>query len=176
MNTKALLIGIVAILVIGAGAYYVISSTSSQQNTPMDMTDMSGMSTEDMANMDQGSPALVEDNAVIVSDQRPGTTIMGTAYLAAPGYLVIHQNNAGRPGAVIGQSALLSAGEHRGVRITLTRATRDGETLYALLHAETDGNGAFGSADATVQSDLGGPIQGTFMISSSASADTPVSI
>lgn len=173
MNTKTILGAVALVVVIGAGIYY-LNAPSNSEPDPMDM---SGMSPEEMANMPGNSSAvLAEDNAIMMSDQKPGTTITGTAYLVAPGYLVIHEDNKGQLGAIIGQSVLLSAGENKEVRVTLARAARDGETLRAVLHSETDNNGAFSSADALVQSSLGGPIQGTFMISSSASADMPISI
>lgn len=174
MNAKAI-IGIVALLaVVGAAAYYFMNGPSFQKTDPMDM---SGMSPEEMANMPGNSSAvLAEDNAIMISDQRPGSTLTGTVYLAAPGYVVIHEDDGGQPGAVIGKSALLPAGENRDVRVTLTRAAREGEVLRALLHSEMDGNALFSAADAIVQSRLGGPIQAVFEISAGAGANPPISI
>ncbi len=170
MNTK-ILIAVAAVVIVAGGAYYFLtpktSAPSGMNMTPEEMTGMNSNS----------SGMLAEDNAVMVSDQRPGTTVSGTAVLAAPGYLVIHADSAGAPGAVLGSSALLRAGENAGVNITLSRATKDGETLHAMLHSDTDGNGAFNaSKDMPVQSTLGGPIHGTFQVSSSASGDVPMSM
>lgn len=174
MNTNTIVGVVLGVVIIGGGAYYFLNAGSSNTGMP----DMPGMSAEEMANMTPpaSSGMLAEENAVMVSDQRPGTTVSGMVVLAAPGYLVIHADNSGKPGAVLGSSALLRAGENANVKVALSRASRDGEVLYAMLHTD-DGDGAFSaSSDALVQSRLGGPIQGMFETSSSASADTPISL
>lgn len=168
------IIGIIAVVLVAGGAYYLWGQSNNKNGMP-------DMSSGDMKNMGQGddtsSSMLAEDNAVIVSDQRPGTSVVGTAVLAAPGFLVIHEDTAGQPGAVLGASALLSAGESRGINIKLSRPMKDGETLHAMLHTDVDQNGTFNaSTDTLVQSRLGGPIHGTFQVSSKANPDAPVSI
>ncbi len=165
MNTKVLA-ALIALVVLGGGAYYFL-----------------GTGREDrLAGEDIGSSTTVgmraEENMVVVSEQRPGTSITGSLmYLATSGYLVIHEDNVGEPGAILGSSALLQAGESSNVPVTLSRATRDGEKLHAMLHFEKGGNATFTAAEDTpVPSRLGGPISGWFEISSDASADTPISI
>lgn len=115
---------------------------------------------------------------VVVSEQRPGRTVTGSIIvLAAPGYLVIHEDNNGDAGAILGSSALLKAGENTDVNVTLSRAAKDGETLHAMLHFEKGGNTTFAAAEDTpVPSSLGGPISGWFLITAEASTDLPVSI
>lgn len=159
----SVIIGIIlAIAVIGGPAYFFWGAGYNRAN-------------------DKGAPAagmLAEENAIIVSEQRPGASaIVSLAVLAAPGYVVVHEDNGGQPGTILGASGLLQAGENANVSITLLRQTRDGERLHAMLHFDTDGSGSFdSSADVSVQSKLGGPISGWFEISSSASADVPISI
>ena len=120
----------------------------------------------------------VEENAVVVSEQKPGTTVTGSlVYLRAPGYLVIHEDNKGEPGAILGASALEPAGKSTNVKVVISRASIDSETLHAMLHFEKAGNSTFsGSEDPPVQSSLGGPVSGWFEISADAPGDIPISI
>lgn len=168
---KTFIVLIVGIIIVG-GAYYLWQRGGNNDG-------MAGMSAEDMANMQTpgtgSSSMLAEENAVMVSDQRPGTTVTGTVVLASPGYLVIHEDNAGQPGAALGASALLQAGQNSGLKVTLSRAMKEGETLHAMLHTD-DGDRVFSAAlDTLVQSRLGGPIHGTFEVSANASPE-PVSM
>lgn len=126
-------------------------------------------------NTDTSSTMLAEENAVVVLEQRPGASATASiVYLLSPGFVVIHEDNNGAPGAILGASALLQAGESKSVEVTLSRAARDGERLHAMLHTDADANGTFSaSVDTPVQSSLGGPISGWFEISSSASENLP---
>ena len=157
------------VLVLGGGAYYFLNTSAN---------DLDGNLNEEMNTDSNISAMRAEENMVVVSEQRPGATITGSlVVLAAPGYLVIHEDNNGEPGAILGASALLPAGESSNVLVTLSRATRDGETLHAMLHFEKGGNTAFSAAeDTSVPSRLGGPISGWFEVSKDAPADIPISI
>jgi hypothetical protein len=118
-----------------------------------------------------------EENMVVVTEQRPGNIVTAsTVFLAAPGFVVVHEDIDGAPGAIIGSSAFLAAGESNNIKVMLSRVTQDGDKLHAMLHADTDANGSFSSADMPVQSRLGGPLEGWFEISSSASENIPVTI
>lgn len=150
-------IGIGAVIIIAILAYLLFA------NTPTSAPE------------DTSSAMLAEENAVVVVEQRPGSTATASAVvLASPGFLVIHEDNNGAPGAILGASTVLSAGESKNVEVTLSRATRDGERLHAMLHSDADANGTFNaSADTPVQSTLGGPISGWFEVSSSADTVLP---
>lgn len=164
MNTKTLAgIIIVAVGVIIAAEYFIASPAPDAQESA------SGRDT---------SALRAEENAVIVSEQRPGMSITVSAvFLAKSGFVVIHEDAAGAPGSILGASVLLPAGESRDARVSLSRASKDGEKLHAMLHVDANGNGAFDVlTDVPVQSRLGGPLEGWFEISSSASENIPVSI
>ena len=158
-------IGIVVLLiVIGAGLYVFMTGEPNNDSAANEPDSSSSM-------------MRAEENAVVVTEQRPGNTVTASiVYLAAPGYVVIHEDVDGKPGAIIGASALLQAGENLNIRVTLSRSTEDGQKLHAMLHADTDGNGSFSTADAPIQSRLGGPLEGWFEISATASENVPVSI
>lgn len=170
MKALSILIGL---LVVSAGAYVYLANAPAQEA----IDNASGETAHEQPT--GGDPAgtsmmYAEENAVMVPEQRPGTTITGTILLAAPGYLVIHEDNNGAPGAIIGSSSLLPAGESGNVTVTLSRASKEGEKLHAMLHAEKGGNTTFSAAEDTpVPSTLGGPIMGFFDIAADA-PDLPV--
>lgn len=122
-------------------------------------------------------PALgmwAEPNGVAVSDQKPGASVTISAIIIEKdGWVVIHKEAAGKPGAVIGEASL-KAGERSGVTVALREATVDGMGYYAMLHTD-DGDGRFDiSKDAPVRSTvLDGIIMARFEASAEA-GDLPV--
>lgn len=124
------------------------------------------------------SAMRAEENMIVVMEQRPGNTVTASqVYLAAPGFIAIHEDANGTAGAIIGSSALLQAGESSQIEIQLSRSVRDGEKLHAMLHNDTNANGIFNAnTDLPVASRLGGSIQGWFEISSQAPENVPITI
>ncbi len=61
----------------------------------------------------------------------------------ADGFIAIHDDMAGSPGAVLGVSQLLTTGTHANLSITLDRDVVDGETLYAMLHQDGNNDGVY---------------------------------
>lgn len=164
MDTKYL-VALAVIVVVGGGAYYFLGTVG-------------GISDDDDSDTSTTAGMQVEENMVVVAEQKPGTSITGSRIiLAAPGYLVIHEDNNGVAGAMLGASSLLPAGENTNVSVALSREVRDGEKLHAMLHFEKGNNQTFVAAEDTpVPSRLGGAISGWFEISSSASVNVPISI
>lgn len=160
MNTRT--IGIIILLIVLAGGAYLWS-----QQQP---------SAEQVAGVqpDQTMGMRAEENMVVAMEQRPGASVLiSQVYLAAPGYVVIHEEG----GAILGSSALLSVGQNDNVQVTLNRTSKDGETLTAMLHVESDGNSSFSAAaDVPVQSRLGGPLEGMFLITNDASDQPPITL
>jgi hypothetical protein len=159
-----IIIGILVLIVVAVGAYVFLGAQGTVPESNNENTTVSGM--------------RAEENAVVVMEQRPGTSVAASlVYLANPGFLVIHDDTDGEPGAILGVSSLLQAGESSQIVVPLSRATQDGERLHAMLHADVDANGSFdASTDTPVQSRLGGPLEGWFEVSSEASGSVPVSI
>ncbi|MEK7213695.1 MAG: hypothetical protein AAB637_01060 [Patescibacteria group bacterium] len=74
-------------------------------------------------------------NRVIVSDQFPGNIVyISSVQLTQPGYVVIHKDNKGVPGDVIGYQ-YFEKGTYPG-KITLTSPTVEKDTYYAMLHSD----------------------------------------
>lgn len=166
-----LLFLLLAVIVLGGGAYYFLNTNAGN--------DLGNSEKKQKQNTDSNTSAMrAEENMVVVSEQRPGTTVTGSLIvLAAPGYLVIHEDNgSGEAGTILGASELISTGKSRNVKVTLSRSSRDGETLHAMLHFEKGGNASFSAEDTPAQSVLGGPISGWFLVSLEAPLDVPISI
>jgi hypothetical protein len=81
--------------------------------------------------------------AVRVFDQRVeggAVTVAGVASVG-PGWIVIHADDAGKPGTVIG-SAPVRDGVSRQVRVEIDRAAAT-RVLYAMLHADLGAAGVY---------------------------------
>lgn len=85
---------------------------------------------------DSPSGLIIGNNAIYAADQMPGYRVsVQVVYLKKPGFVVIYEDSNGAPGKVLGQSSLLAAGETKNLPpIALSRATKDGETIYAMLY------------------------------------------
>ncbi len=108
-------------------------------------------------------------NAIYVPDQIPGEKIaVSFAAFEADGFVVIHEEKNGNPGAVIGKSRLLSAGDNENFSIPISRMSQDGETLFAMLHRD-DGDQVFNSAnDLPITNKDGEPFMMQFIIDKDA--------
>ena len=115
---------------------------------------------------------IVGNNAIYVAEQAPSeTTSIAVARLEKTGFVAIHEDNADKPGRILGTSSLLAAGETRNLPpITLSRITKDSETLYAMLRLD-DGDGVFDPAKdkPALDSVSGEPVMMIFTVSVDAS-------
>jgi len=138
--------------VIGIGAFFLMRGTDSE-------------------NPDDSLGLLrVGDNALYVSEQKPDTFLYASiAVIKGGGFVVIGEDNAGNPDAIIGRSTLLPDGESQDIKIDLSRKSVHGETLYAMLYAD-NGNGMFDpGSDMLVKDMEGNIIIQEFFISNDAS-------
>ena len=104
------------------------------------------------------APVFAQDATtpvVEVSDQaiEDGTVTVDRVVSDGPGWIVIHADNNGAPGAVLGHSAVAD-GENSDVMVEIDTENAT-ETLYAMLHADlgTEGTYEFPGADEPVQVD-----------------------
>lgn len=80
----------------------------------------------------------VGENAIYVSDQKPGSSvIIGLVFMGKAGYVIIYNNNDGQPGEIIGGTRLLPEGETKGATANLIKPSVHGEELIAIIHEET---------------------------------------
>ena len=108
-------------------------------------------------------------NRIVISDQFPGNVAyISSVQLANAGWVVIHKDNAGTPGAVLGQT-YFAAGVNPG-KVTLSQSMVEGGVYYAVLHAD-DGDKAFdASKDAALKDAAGNVIMKIFRASASVGA------
>lgn len=80
---------------------------------------------------------LVGENAIFVDNQASGAkeVVVGLVILENPGYVVIHANDDGLPGEIIGVSGwVIDGAEH--FFVNLDEELQDGEIYYAMLHSD----------------------------------------
>ena len=149
--TKWLIIIAVLVLVLGGG-YYLSSRSKRVSQTPE-------------RQYSETAEGGVPDNRVIVSDYSPGDTLsVAVVRLAQPGFVVVHEDNEGTPGEVIGVSALLTSGERNDVSVSLDREIKEGEAVHVMLHGD-DGDEEFSlDSDNPLTDDEGTVVAESFLV------------
>lgn len=95
-------------------------------------------------------------NRMVVSDQFPGNIVyLSSVQLTQPGWVVIHKDNAGTPGAIIGYQ-WFDKGINPG-KITLSEGTVEGGVYYAMIHTD-DGDKIFNATKDLPLKDAAGNI------------------
>ena len=125
--------------------------------------------TDDVTPIVDNSNNPTEVNRIIMTDQFPGNVVyIGSVTLAKGGWVEIHKDDAGKPGAIIG-STYFAAGINPG-KITLTSPTVEGGIYYAMLHSD-DGDKKFdASKDLPLTDAKGNIIMKLFRASASVEA------
>jgi len=109
----------------------------------------------------------IAGNAIFIAEQKPGANIFVSLVANdAPAFVAIRESNQD-DGKVLGTSDLLKGGENAEFNITLSRTSKDGEKLYASVHAD-DGDGEFDEGDARLNDGLGNPMWTVISITSDA--------
>lgn len=95
------------------------------------------------------TPGIVvgDTNNIVVNDQDADSVsvLVASASLRATGYVIIHEDNGGLPGAIIGIGQLLQPGTYKNISV-ISNKLRPGVTYIAMLHGD-DGNGIFNEAN-----------------------------
>lgn len=109
-------------------------------------------------------------DSIFMVNQKPGRFVnVSRVVFSKKGFVAIHQEESGKPGAVIGYSSLLNAGESKNLSVTLNRKSVVGESFYGMVHWDNS-NGTFNPADDVSATDKDGNVVAVkFMISASAS-------
>jgi hypothetical protein len=111
----------------------------------------------------QAHPSITA-NAQSLSDLST-VVVVAQALSVGPGWVTIHEDAAGSPGAVIGHTRVVS-GSHSNVAVTLDRPVVNGETLHAMLHVDAGvlGTYEFPGVDVPAQ-DAGMDVMDPFVVS-----------
>jgi plastocyanin len=120
------------------------------------------------------TPFTLTANAVSVKDQSLGEGSMvriDRVLSKAPGWLVVHADDGGKPGMILGHAAV-DAGETSDLEVELSPEGITG-TLYAMLHVDEGTPGEFefpGGADLPAEDSNGDIVTPSFMISDEAAS------
>ena len=150
VRTWQWVVTVIVIIVLILLGYYMLKGNSA---TPS-MTDV-------VPADDTSLVAGKDTNRVVVTDQFPGNIVyLSSVQLAKPGFVVIHKDNKGTPGEIIGYQ-YFDKGINPG-KITLTTPTVEGQTYYAMLHSD-DGDKKFDAKlDLPLKDAAGNIIMKTF--------------
>lgn len=129
---------------VGIGVVFALAVAACAQATPTpDPTEPPAPTEAPTEPMETEAPEEETEPSVSASDQdaSDGTVTVDSAVAAQPGWMVIHADADGSPGAVIGHApANQGTNENIEVEIDLEQAT---PTLYAMLHVDTGETGTY---------------------------------
>lgn len=113
------------------------------------------------------SPVLAQMGPEVVAEDQDvtdGTVTIATVVTEGPGWIVIHKDEDGAPGPVIGHAAV-EDGENSDVVVTLDEELMGETTLWAMLHTDagTAGTYEFPGDDGPVQDAEGNIVQDPFV-------------
>lgn len=116
---------------------------------------------------DETPAVTVEDQAVTANE-----VIVSSVVYTGPGWIVIHTDNNGQPGPVIGHSAV-QAGQNTDVTVALDETPAEGDALWAMLHTDAGEEGTYEFPGADVPVMLNGEIvMQQFTVTGGAAAQT----
>lgn len=114
---------------------------------------------------------------VVVPEQAGGTNVfIENATLPLGGYVVIHKEEDGKPGVIIGISESLPSGTTENFLIDITEEAVEGDFLFAMLHTD-DGNQEFSSeVDLPLTDNEGNVVLVRFAIVNEGALDNEVKL
>ncbi len=149
---KKYLLSLAVLSLAGAGCAAPTATPAPQAQTPSAEQQQNAevvptQPTSPTANVDmevQDAMKSQEDNALVIHDQPAGDEIfVPYVKLYKQGYLVIHVDENGKPGAIVAESDLLNAGDN--VSFYIKYKPQPGRHFIAMLHID-NGNGKWDNA------------------------------
>lgn len=141
---KKIIIWIIVIILVILGIYF-LAMRKSAVNTPQGIL-----------------PG--DSNSLVAADQNPENlgVLVDSVSLIAPGFVVIHEDVNGAPGAIVGVSTLMNIGVRYNVNVIANLAP--GKYYWAMVHTD-DGNGVFNPAtDVPAKNPNGDVVMVRFMV------------
>ena len=93
------------------------------------------------------APEAALSNALTPGDQKAGSELsLGSVSVGQDASVVIHKEQKGGPGAVIG-TASVKKGTYQNLSVTLSEPVKSGDNIYPMLHPDTNGDGSYESAE-----------------------------
>ena len=160
-KTVTLVVGALLLAAVLGGGYAILVGGEKKPETPQPPEQTPTPKVEKLVPQQEETLS----NRIVVSNQQAGNTVtVDLAELASPGYVVIHEDNNGSPGPVIGASSLIE-GRRANFQINLKRNSKNGENLYAMLHKDDgDSTYEFPGDDTPVKDESGKVVVSKFSI------------
>ena len=147
---QLLIIGGVIIVILG-GVYFFM-----QNGDGMDVNDTDDAMTTDEGDMDSGDSSMGQNGATgangsgaaansVMLAENEGGNIAKISYVSldTPGFVVIYRVKSNGDSTFLGSTDLLQAGTHTDLSVQSQSPLIEEETLVAVLHEDTDGDGRF---------------------------------
>lgn len=158
MNKKLILPTIVIILALGFIIFYVKKPAMAPTTEVQPVTN-----TSPLANQSADQTEKPAEGAISISPQKAGSSIVvDEITLSKPGFVVIHEDNAGSPGKIIGQTFLLTAGTKQDIVVKVS--VQAGKTYYAMLHSDNGDTKFNATDDVPLKDSKGMPIMTMFTV------------
>lgn len=123
-----------------------------------------------------GQFAKLSENAIVVLEQRLTDDVSINAInMEKAGFVIIHRDAGGKPGAIVGVSRWFPAGQYSDEEIGTTETLMDGVSYYAVLYVD-DGNGIFDPKEDKPAQNFAGDVMGVFEASKDAADPNGVEI
>ena len=81
--------------------------------------------------------------SAVAQDSDGSSIVVASVTLPSAGFIAVHADADGGPGAVIGHSDLLPAGTSTDVVVTLDAAMTASATVWPMVHIDLDGDGVY---------------------------------
>lgn len=121
------------------------TATPSTTGTPSTTATETATGTETPTASETASAVPTGPAEIAASDQTTdGTTlVIDNLVLPADGFVAIHVDDNGAPGAVVAVSELIGSGDVGQIEISLDKPLTDSGTYYPMAHIDGDGDGAY---------------------------------
>jgi hypothetical protein len=97
------------------------------------------------------------EHIIAIDQMVSGKVAVLSAALNGYGYVVIHKDEKGKPGQIIGTSKMIAPGLYSDRLVNLFESVAPGEMLYATLYRD-NGDGVFSSTDDVAVTDSDGTV------------------
>lgn len=142
------------------------SDTSADSETTMDSSKgetVSGSGSTMTNPAETSSSVGASADVVVAENQTAGDSVLvKLASLAQDGWIVVHEDRAGKPGNVLG-ATYRAAGLYNNVSVHLLRGTSAGGTYYVMIHKDDGNKDDFSlQTDSAVMTGAGEPVMIAF--------------
>lgn len=161
------ILGVVAVVIIATAAFLFFKGATMAPTVPP----ISNTST-----LPSVTPEVESMDAVEVDNQIAGSTvIVKMVQLKNSGFVNIHEEADGAPGAVLGVSALLPQGTSTNVVVPVSPPTLGSKSYYAMLHMDNgDGKYEFPGPDVPLKDSVGNIVMKKFLATSNSGSAAAV--